>query len=304
MFAKAGVEEPKEGWTWDDLRAKAAKFRDEAGKVYGFAVDAKPDPYDFEQFLWSNGTKYISDDGKEIDGYMNSDVAAAVLGMFADMARKEEAVTLHLGDETGGDTLFQGGKIAMFQSAMWDKADIDAAGFSYGVAPLPTFGDRPAHSALGVSAISIAKDAAHPDLAWEFVKFFSSPDSVAMRVNDLPVRNSVAEAKGMTKDPVYKPFFDILATSNTERHAYLKNANWGQDSGQSGARHRGDDDRPGQCQGPSRRCSQALQAPAEVRSAGGWTWLPIRDRRRRSFGADERMPGGILRPSCSSPHGY
>lgn len=101
MFAKAGVEEPKEGWTWDDLRAKAAKFRDEAGKVYGFAVDAKPDPYDFEQFLWSNGTKYISDDGKEIDGYMNSDVAAAVLGMFADMARKEEAVTLHLGDETG-----------------------------------------------------------------------------------------------------------------------------------------------------------------------------------------------------------
>ncbi|AEG07887.1 sugar ABC transporter substrate-binding protein (plasmid) [Sinorhizobium meliloti WSM1022] len=227
MFAKAGVEEPKEGWTWDDLRAKAAKFRDEAGKVYGFAVDAKPDPYDFEQFLWSNGTKYISDDGKEIDGYMNSDAAAAVLGMFADMARKEEAVTLHLGDETGGDTLFQGGKIAMFQSAMWDKADIDAAGFSYGVAPLPTFGDRPAHSALGVSAISIAKDAAHPDLAWEFVKFFSSPDSVAMRVNDLPVRKSVAEAKGMTKDPVYKPFFDILATSNTERHAYLKNANWG-----------------------------------------------------------------------------
>lgn len=59
------------------------------------------------------------------------------------------------------------------------------------------------------------------------MKFFSSPDSVAMRVNDLPVRKSVAEAKGMTKDPVYKPFFDILATSNTERHAYLKNANWG-----------------------------------------------------------------------------
>jgi multiple sugar transport system substrate-binding protein len=31
----------------------------------------------------------------------------------------------------------------------------------------------------------------------------------------------------MTKDPIYKPFFDILATSNTETHAFLKNANWG-----------------------------------------------------------------------------
>lgn len=227
MFKAAGVEEPKDGWTWDDLRAKAAKFRNKDGKVYGFAVDAKPDPYDFEQFLWSNGTKYISDDGKVIDGYMNSDAAAQVLDMFGDMAKKEEAVTLNLGDDTSGSTLFKGGKIAMFQSAMWSKAGIDSAGFSYGVAPLPKFGDKTAHSALGVSAMSIAKDAAHPDLAWEFVKFFSSPEAVAMRTNDLPVRTSVAEEKGMTKDPVYKPFFDILATSNKETHAFLKNQNWG-----------------------------------------------------------------------------
>ncbi len=226
MFKAAGVEEPKEGWTWDDLRAKAAKFRNKENKVYGFAVDAKPDPYDFEQFLWSNGTKYISDDGKTLDGYMNSDAAAQVLDMFGDMAKKEEAVTLHLGDETSGETLFKGGKIAMFQSAMWSKAGIDGAGFAYGVAPLPKFGDKPAHSALGVSAMSIAKDAAHPDLAWEFVKFFSSPEAVAMRTNDLPVRTSVAEEKGMTKDPIYKPFFDILATSNKETHAFLKNKNW------------------------------------------------------------------------------
>lgn len=227
MFKASGVEEPKDGWTWNDLRATAAKFRNKDAKVYGFAVDAKPDPYDFEQFLWSNGTRYISDDGKVIDGYMNSDAAAEVLDMFADMAKTEEAVTLNLGDDTSGSTLFKGGKIAMFQSAMWSKAGIDAAGFAYGVAPLPKFGDKPAHSALGVSAMSIAKDAAHPDLAWEFVKFFSSPEAVAMRTNDLPVRTSVAEEKGMTKDPIYKPFFDILATSDKETHAFLKNQNWG-----------------------------------------------------------------------------
>ena len=226
MFAKAGVEEPKDGWTWDDLRAKAAKFRDEPNKVYGFAVDAKPDPYDFEQFLWSNGTKYISDDGKAIDGYMNSDASAEVLDMFGDMLKKEEAVALNLGGDTSGSALFNGGKIAMLQSAMWSKTALDAAGMNYGVAPLPRFGDKPAKSAIGTSAISIAKDTKHADLAWEFVKFYSSPEAVAMRVNDLPVRTSVAEEKGMTKDPIYKPFFDILPASGSETPAFLKNQNW------------------------------------------------------------------------------
>lgn len=226
MFVAAGLEAPKAGWTWDDLRAAAAKFRDPANKVYGFAVEAKPDPYDYEQFFWSNGTKYISDDGKTIDGYMNSPEAVEVMEMFADMAKTEEAITLGIGDDTSGSALFKAGKLAMFESAMWSKSGLDASGIPYGVADLPSFGDKPAHSALSVSAISIAKDAKQKDLAWEFVKFYTSPEAVAMRTNDLPVRISVAEEKGMTEDPIYKPFFDILADSGTETHAFLKNANW------------------------------------------------------------------------------
>lgn len=227
MFAAAGVPEPQAGWTWDDLRADAAKFRNEGEKVYGFAVDAKPDPYDFEQFLWSDGTKYISDDGKTLEGYMNSPEAVEVLTMFADMLKSQEAVALNIGDETSGSALFKAGKIAMYQSAMWSKGGIDEAGINYGVVMLPSFGGKPVHSAIGASAVSIAKDSADPELAWEFVKFFSSPEAVAMRKNDLPVRTSVAEAQGMNTDPIYKPFFDMLALSNTQIHAFLKNPEWG-----------------------------------------------------------------------------
>jgi len=92
---------------------------------------------------------------------------------------------------------------------------------------MPTFGAKPVHSAIDASAISIAKDTKEPDLAWEFVKFFSSPEAVKMRTNDLPVRTSVVKEKGMDQDPMYKPFFDILAVSNRETHAFLKNPNWG-----------------------------------------------------------------------------
>ena len=226
MFAAAGVPEPKAGWTWDDLRADAAKFRNKDQKVYGFAVDAKPDPYDFEQFLWSDGTKYISDDGKTLDGYMNSPAAVEVLTMFADMLKTEQAVGLNIGDDTSGSDLFKGGKIAMYQSAMWSKSGIDQSGIHYGVAPMPTFGSKPVHSAIDASAISIAKDSKEPDLAWEFVKFYSTPEAVKMRKGDLPVRTSVVKELGMDQDPVFKPFFDILAVSNRETHAFLKNPNW------------------------------------------------------------------------------
>lgn len=226
LFAAAGVEEPQPGWTWDDLRAKAAQFRDAENRVYGFAVEAKPDPYDYEQFFWSNGTRYISEDGTTLDGYMNSPEAVEVLEMFAEMARNEEAVTLGIGDMSSGSALFRSGNIAMQQSAMWSKGGHDAAGINYGVVELPRFGDREPHSALGASAISIAKDARNPDLAWEFVKFFSSPEAVAMRTGDLPIRTSVAEALNLTDDPIYKPFFDMLERSDTEIHAFLKHPNW------------------------------------------------------------------------------
>lgn len=228
MFAAAGVAEPAAGWTWADLRADAAKFRNADTKTYGFAVDAKPDPFDFEQFLWSNGTKYIADDGKVLDGYMNSAEAAEVLDMFANMIKTEEAVALNIGDDTSGSSLFKAGQIAMFQSAMWSKTGIDESGISYGVAPLPAFGDKPVHSVVGASGLSVSKDTKDVDLAWEFVKFFSTPEAVAMRTNDLPIRTSVAEAQGMATDPVFKPFFDMLAVSNRETNAFLKNPNWGQ----------------------------------------------------------------------------
>ncbi|MGJ8527909.1 ABC transporter substrate-binding protein [Maritalea sp.] len=227
MFEAAGVEAPSANWTWAELREKAAKFRDKEGKVYGYAVEAKPDPFDYEQFFWSNGTRFIAADGSAVDGYMNSPEAVEVLSMFADMAKNEEAVVLGIGDNTSGSALFKGSKLAMYQSAMWSKSGIEEAGINYGVATLPSFGDKPVHSSIGASAMSVAKDTKNAELAWKFVKFFSSAEAVKLRTNDLPIRTSVAEELNMTTDPIFKPFFDILAVSNRESNAFLKHEDWG-----------------------------------------------------------------------------
>ncbi len=59
------------------------------------------------------------------------------------------------------------------------------------------------------------------------MKFFSSPEAVKLRTNDLPIRTSVAEELNMTTDPTFKPFFDILKVSDRESNAFLKHENWG-----------------------------------------------------------------------------
>ena len=227
LFKQKGIAFPSENWTWSELREKAAKFRDKGTKTYGFAVEVKPDPYDFEQFLWSNGTKYISDDGKVLDGYMNSPESIEVLDMFADMVKKQQAIAVGVGDAKSGSAIFKAGKMAMYQSAMWSKGGLDESGINYGVAKLPSFNGKPLHSSIGASGMSIAKDSTKKDLAWKFLKFYASPEAVKLRVNDLPVRTSVANEMDMKNDPIYKPFFDILAVSNRETHAFLKNPKWG-----------------------------------------------------------------------------
>lgn len=227
LLTAAGVAEPQADWTWAALRAAAAMLSKPDEQIFGFAVDAKPDPFDFEQFFWSNGTQYISDDGKTLDGLMNSAEAAEVLDMFGDMIKTGEAVALNIGDQTSGSDLFKAGKLAMLEGAMWNKGGIDESGVNYGVAVLPAFGDKPVKSTINASGISIAKDTAEPDLAWAFVKFFSTPEAVAMRTNDLPIRTSVAESSGLSADPRHAPFFEMLAVADGTVPSFLKNPEWG-----------------------------------------------------------------------------
>ncbi|MBD1557513.1 sugar ABC transporter substrate-binding protein [Vibrio sp. S9_S30] len=226
MFDAANVAYPTADWTWSDLREKSAKFRDKESKTYGFAVPAKPDLFDFEQFFWSNGATILSEDGTAIDGYVNSPQAIEMLDTFSQMVKKEEAVVYGVGDVTSGSSLFAGGKVAMFESAIWDKADFDEAKINYGVALLPKFGDKTSQSAVNAAAISIAKDSKNQDLAWRFVKYYMSPEAVKMRTNDLPVRNSVAQELGYTTNPVYQPFYEMLARSDKQLPAFLKHKNW------------------------------------------------------------------------------
>jgi multiple sugar transport system substrate-binding protein len=61
VFQAAGVDEPTDAWTWDDLRAAAKKIAD-AGTYGGFCMGA--DWARFAPFVFSNGGSFASDDFK------------------------------------------------------------------------------------------------------------------------------------------------------------------------------------------------------------------------------------------------
>ena len=77
----AGVDEPTDSWTWDDLRAAAKKISD-AGTMKGFCMGA--DWARFAPFVFSNGGSFASEDNKTatLDTPEVKDMATMVSDMY------------------------------------------------------------------------------------------------------------------------------------------------------------------------------------------------------------------------------
>ena len=225
LFDDANVPYPTEEWTWEEFAEKAQKLSRPEEKVYGFGVLAKPDPYDFEQFLWSFGSSYISPDGKTLKGYIDSPESAAAAQLFADLVKNKAGVLVGSKDQQSGDDIFKAQKIAMWESGIWPMNGFKSADIDFGVALLPRKGNNSPKSVMSVSAVSMWKGSKHKDAAWEFIKFYNSEEAAKLRVADLPVRKSLVEKFEILNDPMMAPFYKMLETSDNTP-AFLLNKNW------------------------------------------------------------------------------
>lgn len=221
LFDQAGVEYPTSDWTWDELREKAKKISALDETIYGFAVSTQPDPYDFEQFLWTNGAAYIAPDGSSVDGYLNAEGTIKTMQFFADMIKEGSA----WGAQDSVSKAFRGGNVAIQESGIWPLGrHKEAIGEeNLGVVGLPRSDkNTPASSVINSSAICMAKDSKQKDLAWEFIKFYTSEEAVKMRAEiDLPVLQSVADELGYTTDAIYAPFYEMLETAEGHTPSFL-----------------------------------------------------------------------------------
>jgi multiple sugar transport system substrate-binding protein len=141
------------------------------------------------------------------------------------MVKEKSAVLVSGKNQQSGEEVFKTGKIAMWESGIWPLEEFKKAKVNFGTVEMPAFQGKPVKGVIASSAISIAKDSKNKDVAWEFVKFFSSPEAIKMRTADLPVRISMVKDMKTDQDPLLGPFYKMLERSNATP-GYLLTKNW------------------------------------------------------------------------------
>ena len=210
IFAEAGIDEPTNDWTWDDVIEASKTITEKCEGKKGFSFQMKPDPYDYEMYLWSNGTAYVDADGG-LDGNLNSDKAKEVFQMFQDMEKDGYAAAT----EKSGTDEFRAGCTGMYVYGSWSINTLKEDGVNFGVVNIPSFGSQDSISILSSSGISMSKNSENKEAAWEFIKFWTSEEMNKERIGmELPVLYSVVESEGIMEQPEYAPFYTMLEQSS------------------------------------------------------------------------------------------
>ena len=227
MLDAAGVTYPKQGWTYDDLRAAAKKLTKDTnadGKIeqYGFSCDLWDMELCWSEAIWSYGGQVISPDFKQT--LLGEPKAREAWTLFHDMifTDKSQPDTITAG-EFGYD-LFQAGRVALWPMGHWAVPGYAAAGFKWDVAPMPT-GPGGQFTSVNSAGFVVAKDSKHPDAAWEFIKYALSATGQT-RLTEMglaiPVNKAVAESPAFLQQKVgshpinEQVFLDSLAFARTK----------------------------------------------------------------------------------------
>lgn len=132
-------------------------------------------PYALEPMYLSAGKDFISEDGKEADGYVNSEESVSTTAWLADLIAKGYANIEPITDE------FLNGACATMIGGSWDVATLEkSADFDWGVTYYPVNDDtKEAVSPCGDWAAAISKDCESVDAAGEFLAWLMNTDNVA-----------------------------------------------------------------------------------------------------------------------------
>ncbi len=197
LFAKAGLQPPGPGWTWQDFVADAKKLTNPAVKQFGTAYvtpGTEDTVWHWEALLWEAGGQLLSPDNTK--AAFDSPAGLASLNTLRTMAVTDKSMYLDPSDSAYGN-LFNSGKIGMLVTGPWDLAVFPNV--KYGVQVMPSYpGTSGGHQTISgpdnwvVFNNGTAKTAA----AEQFLIWLTSAAQdkyFAVQTGDLPIRQSVGQ---------------------------------------------------------------------------------------------------------------
>jgi multiple sugar transport system substrate-binding protein len=203
MFDAAGLDYPSatEPMTIDEYAALAEQLTvpsdDITQKVWGGTSEP---PY-----WWLDPRGMFSEDGRQIEGYVNDEPTKHAYEVLAGMVIQGHAPSgsaLQAMGDAGSEDLLAQGKLAMEIGASSELSELEAAGIDYGVAPIPVEqeGD-PVHVSVWTDGFAVFNGSAYPEEAKEFLGFLAT-EGQRLRVEvtgEPPLRASAAAEYGWTE---------------------------------------------------------------------------------------------------------
>lgn len=214
LFTEAGVAEPTDQWTYDDMLDAALNLTKRNGDqidVYGMWLA----PF-YEATLTpmsAFGGWPLRAEGAEA----NFDDADTIAGIqWIRDAMNEHKVALQNPSFASRVELWSSGKVAMVLSGVWEgsylgDATPDNATMKVATGPIGPSGKRGGFA--GVNIFPIINSSKHPYETWLWQKFLCSKEvgiENVSRIGEPGLRSDVWEDPILLNDPLVRPHFDLL----------------------------------------------------------------------------------------------
>jgi multiple sugar transport system substrate-binding protein len=225
LFKAAGIAAPPT--TWDEFQADAQKLTQPDKKQYGFALFAPESAYYWYPWLWQNGGKLLSDDGKKPE--FNSPVAKESADFYVGLTKYAPKDYLN-SNSYDGRVAFANAQVGMYMAGAWFAGtlmeEFPKLTGKWAAAPLPE-GKAGCATTIAGDALVMFSQGKKQDAAWKWIEFLSKKDNMAAWTfgspggTTLPPRTSLLESPELTqKKPILKGFADAMkcGVSNVIAH--------------------------------------------------------------------------------------
>jgi len=207
----ASFSKPPAQWTWDDFAAAGKAATGGSNKGWGIAIDAST----FDAMVYSRGGKLISDDQKHwlLSQQQGLDTLAFYVSAIRDGWAYKTA-------ESGSDQVdFGAGRSALLLATSSNlanqKKEVDGnSKFNWNIANIPHAAAASPATVLYGGSVALFKTTPERQLAaWQFIKYFTSPEVTAdwsVSTGYTPVRQSAVASDKVQQEMKNNPPYGVL----------------------------------------------------------------------------------------------
>ncbi|MGH2560323.1 MAG: ABC transporter substrate-binding protein, partial [Thermomicrobiales bacterium] len=231
LLDAAGIPHPTADWTWDELQEMALALTSGEGVDRQFGFYTYSGYYPLQGYVWSNGGDFVSPDGTEASGYLDSPETLEALDWYIRLQTEHKVAPTQTEEATvgGAGDLFMNGKLAIFDNGRWPQSQFkDVADLDLGTVLPPQSPKGTRVSVLHEAGWCLNPDSEHTAEAWELLKGLAGPEAHRIRAEAgwaLPAMPSVAEEMGLLEDPIEKTWFEAVDFA-TVTACHLRSSNW------------------------------------------------------------------------------